>query len=105
MNFSRWNLRIFDSVRIQNIIAHPVQGQTDQYYMYAEDRNGELVVAESAEQRCREGQRSNQKKKEGIDVRKSSIHVLGIDRNEKMMRAPVSEKKGKGEDVAYQARG
>jgi hypothetical protein len=40
--------------------------------------------------------------KESVDIGKARVYIFGIDRYEKMVRAPVGEEEGEGEDVAQE---
>jgi len=98
------NLWILDVLGVEDIAAHPVESEPEQDDMYSEHNDGNLGIGKTTQDTRRERNKAHKHEKESIDVGKHTVYGLCIDRNEKVMRAPVGKKKCEGKYVGQKDR-
>ena len=72
--------------------------------MDAENHYGQLIVIILPQDARGKRHQRNQHKKQTVDVDQHRIHILGINGNEKMMRAPISEKQRETQKITQKNR-
>ena len=72
--------------------------------MDAENHYGQLIVIILPQDARGKRHQRNQHKKQTVDVDQHRIHILGINGNEKMMRAPIGENQSERKDIRKQNR-
>jgi len=89
---------------VDDVVAHPEEGEPDENNMHAEDDDGELAPAVAGEERRGGGDEGDEEKKNGVNVGEVHVHVLGVDGDEEVVRPPVGEEEGEGEDIRDEGR-
>ena len=93
------NLRILDVVGVEHVATHPVECKANEDNVHSEYRDRYFVPMILTEKTGREWYEGDEHEEKGVDIGQHMIHILGIDRDEEVMRSPVGKEEGKREHV------
>ena len=93
------DFRILDMRGKKHISPHPIQRKSGQDDVHAEDYDRHLIFIILSEQASGKGHQAYQHEKQRVDIGEHRVHVFCVNRDKKVMRAPVGEKQGKTEHI------
>jgi len=86
-------------LRIEHVVAHPVEHKTYEYDVGTEDPDRKLVLRVSTKKARRKWYERDKHEEQGVNIGERMIHILGIDRDEEVVGTPVGKEKRERKDV------